>query len=146
MHVAQPEHAHHQPVRAQRLPRGPAAAVQQPADDVAGQRRAVRRARPARAAVQRLRLRLHQPPAAAAARHAAAQLHHAPVAPYGPTCHVILLVYPIERYISTFIRFRFIIEVNNCKYHIFRDVIFVLMMEMSVFIYDTVDYPIIPYL
>ncbi|CAD0202800.1 unnamed protein product [Chrysodeixis includens] len=74
-----------QPVRAQRLPRAAAAAVQQPADDErAGRRgRAVRRRGPARAAGQRVRVRLHQP---AAARHADAQLLRAPVAaaPHAP--------------------------------------------------------------
>lgn len=78
-HVPEPEHAHHQRLRAERVPRAAAAAVQQPADDERAGRRAVPvgPARPARAAGQRV-LRVHQP--AAAAGHADAQLHHAPVA------------------------------------------------------------------
>lgn len=80
-HVSEPEHAHHQPVRAERVPRAAAAAVQQPArpDDERAARSAVPRARPPRPAAQRLRVWVHQPPAPLP-RHADPQLHHASVA------------------------------------------------------------------
>lgn len=74
-HVTEPEYAHHQPVRAERVPHA-AAAVQQPPDD---ERARFLPGRPARGfpTVERV-LRLHKP--AAEPRNADSQLDDAPVA------------------------------------------------------------------